>query len=93
MAESVVIREFLVALGFKVDEKGLKNFTEGVEGATKGVTRLITTISGAALTLGAGVSAFASKLERLYFVSQRTGAAATSLRAFDFAARNLGVST
>ncbi|MDN7822273.1 glucosaminidase domain-containing protein [Burkholderia cenocepacia] len=93
MAESVVIREFLVALGFKVDEKGLKNFTEGVEGATKGVTRLITTISGAALTLGAGVSAFASKLERLYFVSQRTGAVATSLRAFDFAARNLGVST
>lgn len=93
MAESVVIREFLVALGFKVDEKGLKSFTEGVEGATKGVTRLITTISGAALTLGAGVSAFASKLERLYFVSQRTGAAATSLRAFDFAARNLGVST
>ncbi|MBR8380709.1 glucosaminidase domain-containing protein [Burkholderia cenocepacia] len=93
MAESVVIREFLVALGFKVDEKGLKNFTEGVENATKGVTRLITTISGAALTLGAGVSAFASKLERLYFVSQRTGSAATSLRAFDFAARNLGVST
>ncbi|WP_175992610.1 glucosaminidase domain-containing protein [Burkholderia vietnamiensis] len=93
MADSVVIREFLVALGFRVDEKGLKNFTEGVEGATKGVTRLITTISGAALTLGAGVSAFASKLERLYFVSQRTGAAATSLRAFDFAARNLGVST
>ncbi|WP_446902993.1 glucosaminidase domain-containing protein [Burkholderia sp. YIM B11467] len=93
MADSVVIREFLVALGFKVDEKGLKNFKEGVDGATKGVTRLIATISGAALTLGAGVSAFASKLERLYFVSQRTNSAATNLRAFDYAARNLGVST
>ncbi|WP_175835713.1 mannosyl-glycoprotein endo-beta-N-acetylglucosamidase [Burkholderia multivorans] len=92
MADSVVIREFLVALGFRVDEKGLKNFREGVEGATKGVVRLIGTISGAALTVGAGVSAFASKLERLYFVSQRTGASAANLRGFEFAARNMGVS-
>ncbi|RSB74377.1 mannosyl-glycoprotein endo-beta-N-acetylglucosamidase [Burkholderia multivorans] len=93
MADSVVIREFLVALGFRVDEKGLKNFREGVEGATKGVVRLIGTISGAALTVGAGVSAFASKLERLYFVAQRTGAAETSLKSLEFAARNFGVSS
>ncbi|ALD90315.1 putative bacteriophage protein [Cupriavidus gilardii CR3] len=83
----------MVALGFKVDEKGLKNFNAGVEQATKGVIRLVSTIQGAALSVGAGVSAFASKLERLYFVSQRTGAAATSLKAFEYAARNLGVSS
>ncbi|MCT9071197.1 mannosyl-glycoprotein endo-beta-N-acetylglucosamidase [Cupriavidus gilardii] len=93
MADSAVIREFLVALGFKVDQKGLKNFNAGVEQATKGVIRLVSTIQGAALSVGAGVSAFASKLERLYFVSQRTGAAATSLKAFEYAARNLGVSS
>lgn len=93
MADSAVIREFLVALGFKVDEKGLKNFNAGVEQATKGVVRLVSTIQGAALSIGAGVSAFASKLERLYFVSQRTGAAATGLKAFEYAARNLGVSS
>lgn len=92
MADSVVIREFLVALGFKVDEKGLKNFKEGVEGTTKGVKQLIATVSGAALTVSAGVAAFASKLERLYFVSQRTGASAANLRGFEFAARNMGVS-
>ncbi|MEB2535907.1 mannosyl-glycoprotein endo-beta-N-acetylglucosamidase [Burkholderia sp. BCCIQ04A] len=49
-------------------------------------------MSGAALTVSAGVAAFASKLERLYFVSQRTGASATNLRGFEFAARNMGVS-
>lgn len=92
MADSVVIREFLVALGFKVDQKGLKNFKEGVEDVTKGVTQLIAMISGAALTVSAGVAAFASKLERLYFVSQRTGASASNLRGFEFAARNMGVS-
>lgn len=92
MADSVVIREFLVALGFRVDEKGLKNFKDGVEGTTKGVKQLIATVSGAALTVSAGVAAFASKLERLYFVSQRTGASAANLRGFEFAARNMGVS-
>lgn len=93
MANKDIIREFLVALGFKVDEKGLKNFNEGVERATKGVKQLVTTIGASALAVGAGVAAFASKLERIYFVAQRTGAAATSLKAFDFAARNLGISS
>ncbi|KVP84548.1 mannosyl-glycoprotein endo-beta-N-acetylglucosamidase [Burkholderia ubonensis] len=93
MADSVVIREFLVALGFKVDEKGLKKFKEGVEDTTKGVKQLITTISGAALTVSAGIAAFASKLERLYFVAQRTGAAETSLKSLEYAARNFGVSS
>ncbi|RQZ76389.1 mannosyl-glycoprotein endo-beta-N-acetylglucosamidase [Burkholderia glumae] len=93
MADSTVIREFLVALGFKVDEKGLKNFRTGVEDATKSVVRLVATISGAALTVGAGVAAFASKLERLYFVAQRTGAAETSLKSLSFAAQNFGVSS
>lgn len=93
MADSTVIREFLVALGFKVDEKGLKNFTTGVDQATKGVVRLVSTIQGAALSISAGVSAFASKLEQLYFISQRAGATATSLKALEYAARNLGVSS
>jgi Phage tail lysozyme len=93
MANKDIIREFLVALGFQVDEKGLKNFNDGVERATKGVKQLVTTISASALAVSAGVAAFASKLERIYFVAQRTGAAATSLKAFDFAARNLGISS
>jgi len=93
MAQSTVIREFLVALGFKVDEKGLKKFSDGVEQATKGVKQLVTTISASALAVSVGVSALASKLENLYFVSKRTGAAANSLKAFDFAARNMGIST
>ena len=92
MADSSVIREFLVALGFKVDEKGLKNFKTGVEDATKGVVKLVAAISGAALTVGAGVSAFASKLEALYFVSQRVGASANNIRALEGAAKDFGVS-
>ncbi|CAG9177863.1 phage tail tip lysozyme [Cupriavidus pampae] len=93
MANNDNIRELLVGLGFKVDETGLKNFDEGVERAAKGVTQLVTTIGASARSVSAGVSALASKLEEIYFVAQRTGATATSLKAFDFAARNLGISS
>ncbi|GAA5786142.1 phage tail tip lysozyme [Chitiniphilus shinanonensis] len=93
MADQSIIKEFLVALGFQVDEKSLKRFTGGIEDATKNVTKLVTVITGAALTVSAGVSAFASNLESLYFASQRVGASATNIKAMEYAARNLGVSS
>lgn len=92
MADQDVIKEFLVQLGFKVDDKGQKKFTSGIDDATRAVTRLVTTITGASLAVAAGVSAFASNLEGLYFASQRIGASANSLRAADYAARDLGAS-
>ena len=90
MAQAEVIREFLVSLGFKTDEKSLKSFNNGIENATKNVVKLVGAISGAALTVGAGVSAFASNLEALYFASQKVGSSATNIKAFEKAAQNLG---
>lgn len=92
MADQDVIREFLVKLGFQQDERGLRRFTGGIDDATRAVTRLVATIAGASLTVAAGVSAFASNLEGLYFASQRIGASANSLRAAEYAARDLGAS-
>lgn len=92
MADQDVIKEFLVGLGFKVDQKGVKDFTIGIDNATKTVTRLVTVIAGASLTVAAGVSAFASNLEGLYFASQRVGASAESLKSAEYAARDLGAS-
>lgn len=92
MADQGVIKEFLVGLGFKVDQKGAKDFANGIDVATKSVTRLVTVIAGASLTVAAGVSAFASNLEALYFASQRVGATAEGLKAAEYAARDLGAS-
>lgn len=92
MADAVTIKDFLVSLGFKIDEKGLKNFSDGIDTATKSVVRLVTTITGASLAVAAGVAAFASNLEGLYFASQRVGASATNIKAVEYAARNLGAS-
>jgi hypothetical protein len=92
MADQDVIKEFLVGLGFKVDQKGVKEFTTGIDTATKSVVRLVTVIAGASLTVAAGVSAFASNLEGLYFASQRVGSSAESLKSAEYAARDLGAS-
>ena len=92
MADNNVIKEFLVGLGFKVDEKGLKKFNEGIAGATKSVLALVAGIEGATLAIGAAVAKFATNMEALYFASQRTGASAANLKAADLAAQNLGAS-
>lgn len=92
MADQDVMKEFLVSLGFKVDKQGMKSFTDGVDGATRGVKNLVTAITGASLAVAAGVSAFASNLEGLYFASQRVGASAISIKSAEYAARDLGAS-
>ncbi|MBR8434891.1 glucosaminidase domain-containing protein [Burkholderia cenocepacia] len=106
MAESSVIREFLVALGFKVDVDSEKKFRDGVEGATKKTEELdkaqvkagksaITMAAafvGATAFVAARTVDFAQKLENLHFASRRTGAAASSLKAVANAAQDVGVS-
>lgn len=92
MASAETIKEFLVGLNFKVDEKSLKTFTAGIEGATKGVATLVATISGAALAVSAGVAKFAANMEVLYFSAQKMGASATNVKSFEKAMANFGVS-
>lgn len=91
MAQQDIIREFLVSLGFKVDQKGLKSFTDTIEGSTKAVAGLIAGIEAAALTIGGLVQSFANKTEQLYFAAQRVGDSSADLKAFGNAARNMGV--
>lgn len=84
------IREFLVTLGFQLDQPTLKKFTTAIDGATKSVFKLAAAIEVTAVTIAAGIARWSSNLEALYFAAQRTGTTATQLRALDLAARNLG---
>jgi hypothetical protein len=92
VSNTTVIREFLVGLGFSLDEAGLKKFQGGIEKATKAVFTLAVTVEATAATVAVGISRFAANLEQLYFASQRTGVAVANLKAFDRAAQNLGAS-
>lgn len=86
------IKEFLVSLGFRADESSLKKFERGISQATKAVVTLAAAVETTALAVSIGVARFANNLESLYFASQRTGASATNLKAFDRAARDMGAS-
>lgn len=86
MADQDVIKEFLVSLGFDLDTTSQRRFVEGVAQATK----LVTGLSGALAALVAATTAAAAGMEKLYFVSQRTGASVAGIRSLEYAVTNLG---
>jgi hypothetical protein len=92
MAESGVIREFLVALGFRIDQPALQSFEQGIHKAGRAAIGLASAVEGMALTVGLGISRFASNLEQLYFAAHRTGSSAVALRAFQRTAQDFGAS-
>ena len=89
MSQQEALKEYIVSLGFKTDEASLKKFSDGVQTAAKNVMRLVASIEGAALAVGAGVAAFANNLEALYYAAQKTGSSATNIKAFTSAVQNL----
>lgn len=57
------IKEFLVGLGFEVDQAGLQKFTQGIASATLKVAAIGTAMTAAAAAVVAGVQAVASKYD------------------------------
>jgi hypothetical protein len=93
MASNVdTIREFLVGLGFKVDEAGQKRFVDGVENATVKVAKLGAAVATTAAAVVAGVAKIADQMEGLYFASLRTKATVENIQALGFAAGQMGSS-
>jgi GH24 family phage-related lysozyme (muramidase) len=86
------LKEFLVAIGFKVDEVQLKNFNDRIQKISERVLDLGQQFAITATGVSASVTKMASDMERLYFASQRTGAGAQNLRAWDIAAQAAGLS-
>lgn len=84
--DSSVIREFLVSLGYEVNQTQQREFVRGVEKSTKIVAGL-----GVALTaLVAGTVAAANAMEKLYFTSQRSHASVRGIQAMQYAVTDLG---
>lgn len=76
---SEVIKEFLVGLGFDVDEAGLKNFFGNVGLATAKVTALGVAVTAAAGFITAFVTGVASELDTIADLSARVNASATEI--------------
>ena len=90
MSDSTVIKEFLVALGFKVDEAKLKKFTQGIDTTTKFVGKLGLGVATMATAVEAAVVKVSSTFEDLYYASKRIGDTVADIRGFSFAMGQVG---
>lgn len=92
MAEKDILREYLVKLGFKLDQPSAKKFLDFMAGSDKAVLKFMTGIAAAAAAVTAGVSKFAAQMERLYWAARHGGSSASGFKAFERTAENLGAS-
>lgn len=90
MSDATVIKEFLVALGFKIDPANKTKFQNAMVEATAKAVVLGLAVTAAAATVVAGVAKMADNFEKLYFASQRTGASVENIQSFGFAVGQMG---
>lgn len=88
--QSNILKEYLVALGFVVDEGGAGKVDGVLTKMDKRVTGLAKGIFGVAAATKAMVTVFAYQMEKLYYSSQRAQASAGNIQAIDYAFRQLG---
>lgn len=92
MSDASVLREYLVSLGFKVDDVGQKKFNTGVgklDLSAKGLTKSLAGVATAATTM---VTIFSMQMEKLYYSAKRADSTVGSLQAMGYGASQVGIS-
>ncbi|MDE8556125.1 lytic transglycosylase domain-containing protein [Pantoea vagans] len=85
-----VIKDFLISLGFQVDESGAKKFDATIANTTLQAVKLGVAVEAAALSVVAFTAKVASGLDNLYWMSQRTGATVAGIQQIGYAVSQLG---
>ena len=100
-----VLKEFLVSIGFEVDENSYRRFTgtmegveselgtfaEGLEMVGGVATKVVTALIAAAGATAAFTVSAASDMDKLNFAAQRTGDSAKNLTTFGYAMSQIGI--
>lgn len=84
------IKDFLISLGFDIDDAGSRKFEAVVSGVTLNVIKMGVAVEAAALTVVGFTTKIASGLDKLYWQSQRTGATSNNIRAIGYAFSQAG---
>lgn len=90
MAQEGVIRNFMVALGFKTDNAGLGQMQSAMEGVDWQAKALKASLLAMATGAIVAVRQTAGELDKLYYSSQRIGASVTNINAYGNAIAQLG---
>ena len=92
MAGQDVLREFLVAIGWKNDDVGMRKAFDAISKAEKSLVALAAAAEVASLAVVAALGKMAESFEKAYYASSRTGVAVRELNAFKYAASQTGSS-
>ena len=84
------LKDFLISLGFKVDEAGARKFDAVVAGTTLKAIELGIKVEATALSVVAFTAKIASGLDDLYWASQRTGATVEGIKQIGYAVSQVG---
>ncbi|MFN1150103.1 lytic transglycosylase catalytic [Serratia liquefaciens] len=84
------IKDFLVSLGFQIDDAGARKFEAAITGATMKVVKMGAAVEAAALSVVGFTAKIASGLDQIYQASQRTGATVEGIQSIGFAVSQLG---
>lgn len=85
------IKEFLVGLGFDLDEAGLKKFTDGITTASTRAAALGAATTAAAAAIVAGVSKVAAEFNQLDLLAQKYNTTASEIDDFVDSAEMVGI--
>lgn len=87
---SETIKDFLVSLGFDIDEAGAAKFDSVLAGTTANAIKMGLAVEGGALSVVAYTAKIASGLDNLYWASQRTGATVQGIQSIGYAVSQMG---
>lgn len=85
-----ILKEFLVQIGFKIDDAQAKKLNEGLAKVQKGAQALAATATAAAVAVEAAVVKMSAGFEDLYYSAQRIGDTADKIKGLDYAISQVG---
>lgn len=90
-ADTEVLRQFMVSLGFQVDAIQQRKFDTNIKKVDVAALRLGNTLLAVGAAAQAMVAGFANSFEKLYYLSQRTGTSAADIKAAGAAGKQIGL--
>ncbi|QUG75968.1 transglycosylase SLT domain-containing protein [Erwinia sp. E602] len=84
------IKDFLVGLGFQIDDAGARKFEATLAGVTAQAAKVAVAVEASALAVVAFTAKIASGLDNLYWAGQRTGATVQGIQQIGFAVSQMG---
>jgi GH24 family phage-related lysozyme (muramidase) len=87
-----VLKEFVVAIGFKVDETSVRKFSQTFDKVVTGLAAVAASVAAAGLAIANHVNKVSSNFEKMYYTAQRVGTSVKSLQEVQYAAQQIGVS-